>query len=339
MQKILFIKREGTLINTMEDSGLDSLENLEFSPGVFQYLSRIIKELDYQIVMLTTSGAEDVQNIIGVFKNEGIIFYEIISLKEPGKLPGIYLHVSYDPENSYLISDRSTDLQLAKDSGYKAILFNKGSDLADVLKKESWEDIYHFLKDQPRIARISRKTSETDILVEINLDGTGISQISTGLGFFDHMLEQIAKHGNMDLLITVKGDLNIDEHHTIEDVGLSLGDAIFKALGNKKGTERYGFVLPMDDCLTQVAIDFGGRPWLVWEAEFKREKIGDMPTEMFIHFFKSFSDNAKCNINIKAEGTNEHHKIEAIFKCFAKTIKMAVKKTGMYNIPSTKGSL
>ena len=207
------------------------------------------------------------------------------------------------------------------------------------LSTKDWNDIYKFLKQIPRTAKVERKTSETDILIELNLDGSGKSKIDTGIGFFDHMLEQISRHGNLDLNIKVKGDLHIDEHHTIEDVALALGDAVLKALGGKKGIERYSFVLPMDDCLAQVALDFGGRPWLVWNAKFTREKIGEMPTEMFFHFFKSFSDTAKCNLNITAEGENEHHKIEAIFKAFAKAIKMAVRQTDNFNLPSTKGSL
>jgi imidazoleglycerol-phosphate dehydratase/histidinol-phosphatase len=238
-----------------------------------------------------------------------------------------------------VIGDRLTDVQLAKNLKCKAIYMGKEACDDATLVTASWAEIYQLLKSEPRKAKVIRKTSETDIEIQLNLDGTGKSEISTGLGFFNHMLEQIARHGNMDLVVKVKGDLNIDEHHTIEDVAITLGEAFLQALGSKKGIERYGFLLPMDDCLAQVAIDFGGRPWLVWDAEFNREKIGEMPTEMFFHFFKSFSDNAKCNLNIKAEGGNEHHKIEAIFKAFAKAIRMAVSKTCNFSIPSTKGTL
>jgi imidazoleglycerol-phosphate dehydratase/histidinol-phosphatase len=254
----------------------------------------------------------------------------------------------YDLINSYVIGDRLTDIELAKNLGAKGILINDGS-LAHKLKAEKleahcslltgrWEDIYKLLIHRPRAAKVRRTTKETDISVELNLDGTGQASIKTGLGFFDHMLEQIARHGLLDLNIATKGDLHIDEHHTIEDTALALGEAFSKALGEKRGIERYGFCLPMDDCLAQVALDFGGRPWLVWDADFKREKIGEMPTEMFMHFFKSFSDCAKCNLNIKAEGTNEHHKIESIFKGFAKAIKMAIRKEGN-QLPTTKGTL
>ena len=252
---------------------------------------------------------------------------------------GKYVFGNYDLTNSYVIGDRKTDVQLAENLGAKSILINKEMEAEANFISTDWNEIYQYLKALPRIGRSERKTLETDISVEINLDGTGKSTIQTGLPFFNHMLEQISKHGNLDLEILVKGDLEIDEHHTIEDTALVLGDAFIQALGSKKAIERYGFLLPMDECLAQVAIDFGGRPWLVWEVDFKREKIGDMPTEMFYHFFKSFSDQARCNINIKAEGENEHHKIESIFKAFAKTIKIAVKKTENYNIPSTKGTI
>jgi len=363
MKKVLFIDRDGTLvIEPPVDYQLDSLEKLEFYPGVFQYLSRIAKELDYELVMVsnqdglgTASFPEETfwpaQNkIIRAFRNEGIEFVEILIDKSlphenlPSRKPGTammthYVKGNYNLADSYVIGDRLTDVQLAKNLGCKAIYIGYEKCDEDVLKTSSWEDIYQILKNEPRKATIIRKTAETNIKTEINLDGSGKSSISTGLGFFDHMLEQIARHGNMDLTIKVAGDLHIDEHHTIEDVAITLGEAILKALGSKKGIERYGFLLPMDDCLAQVAIDFGGRPWFVWDAKFEREKIGEMPTEMFMHFFKSFSDNAKCNLNIKAEGTNEHHKIESIFKAFAKAIRMAVSKTGNFSIPSTKGTL
>ena len=363
MKKVLFIDRDGTLaIEPPIDFQLDSLEKLEFYPGVFQWLSRIAKELDYELVMVTNqdglgtdSFPEDTfwpaQNkIIQAFKNEGIEFSEILIDKSfpednaPTRKPrtGLlnkYIHGNYDLKNSFVIGDRATDIELAKNLGSKGIYMNsEGSDYA-ILNTTSWEDIYNYLKAIPRTATVVRKTNETDIQVDINLDGSGKSNISTGLGFFDHMLEQISKHGNIDLFIKVDGDLEIDEHHTIEDVSITFGEAFIEALGSKRGIERYGFLLPMDDCLAQVAIDFGGRPWLVWEPEFKREMIGEMPTEMFMHFFKSFSDASKCNLNIKAEGDNEHHKIESIFKAFAKAIKMAVSKTNNFSIPSTKGSL
>jgi imidazoleglycerol-phosphate dehydratase/histidinol-phosphatase len=363
MKKILFIDRDGTLvIEPPLDFQVDSLEKLEFYPMVFQYLSKIVKELDYELVMVsnqdglgTATFPEEnfwlVQNkIIQAFKNEGIEFADILIDKSfphqnlPTRKPGIGMLIQYtkgifDLQNSIVIGDRATDVQLATNLGSKSIYMGNETIAEASLSTKNWTDIYQYLKADSRKTKVVRKTSETEISIELNLDGSGKSSISTGLGFFDHMLEQIAKHGDLDLQISVKGDLQIDEHHTIEDVAIVLGDAFYQALGSKQGIERYGFLLPMDDCLAQVAIDFGGRPWLVWDATFKREKIGEMPTEMFIHFFKSFSDNAKCNLNIKAEGENEHHKIEAIFKAFAKAIKMAVSKTTNYSIPSTKGSL
>lgn len=362
MRKALFIDRDGTLvIEPPIDKQLDSFEKLEFYPGVFQWLSRITRELDFELVMVTnqdglgtSSFPEDtfwpVQNlIIQSFKNEGVAFSEILIDKSfpednaPTRKPrtgllGKYIYGDYDLENSFVIGDRATDIELATNLKAKGIYLGKENDEA-VLCTESWQDIYTFLKSVPRKATVSRKTNETDITVSINLDGNGQSNISTGLGFFDHMLEQIARHGNLDLVVLANGDLQIDEHHTMEDVALTLGQAFSKALGIKKGIERYGFMLPMDDCLAQAAIDFGGRPWLVWDVEFTRENIGDVPTEMFMHFFKSFTDEARCNLNIKAEGSNEHHKIEAVFKAFAKALKMAVARTGGNNIPSTKGIL
>lgn len=363
MKKVLFIDRDGTLvIEPPTDFQLDSLEKLEFYPGVFQNLSRIAKELDFLLVMVTNQdglGTDSfpeasfwpAQNkIIQAFKNEGVEFVEVLidtsfpHQNLPSRKPGTallthYLKGPYDLENSFVIGDRTTDVQLAKKYGLQSDLYGKRKNEEAALTTTSWSDIYTFLSVQPRKSILCRETNETKVEVEIILDGSGLSNISTGLGFFDHMLEQIAKHGNLDLNIQVKGDLSIDEHHTIEDVAIVLGEAFLQALGSKKGIERYGFLLPMDDCLARVAIDFGGRPWLVWSADFKREKVGEMPTEMFMHFFKSFSDNAKCNLNIKVEGENEHHKIEAIFKAFAKAIKMAVAKTNQFSIPSTKGSL
>lgn len=362
MKKVLFIDRDGTLvIEPPEDYQLDSLEKLEFYPGVFQWLSKIAIELDFELVMVTNQDGLGTDSfpeetfwpahnkIIKAFKNEGIEFNEILIDKSfpkdnlPTRKPGTgllqkYIYGDYDLQNSYVIGDRASDIKLAKNLNAQGIYIGEENKDA-VLSTKNWETIYQFLKKKPRKATTIRKTKETDIEVMVNLDGSGQSNIETGIGFFDHMLEQIAKHGNLDLAINVKGDLEIDEHHTIEDVAITLGEAFLQALGIKKGIERYGFLLPMDDCLAQVAIDFGGRPWLLWETDFKREKVGEMPTEMFMHFFKSFSDAAKCNLNIKAEGENEHHKIEAIFKAFAKAVKMAVAKTGNNAIPSTKGKI
>jgi imidazoleglycerol-phosphate dehydratase/histidinol-phosphatase len=360
-QKVLFIDRDGTLvIEPPVDYQLDSLEKLEFYPGVFNGLGKIVNELEYKLVMVTNqdglgtdSFPEDTfwpahNKMLQAFKNEGIEFDEILidrsfpednapTRKPRTGLMNEYIYGNYDLENSYVIGDRLTDVELGVNLKSKSIFIGKEKADKASLTTTSWEEIYQFLKAQPRIGKVNRKTNETDINIEINLDGSGKKNISTGLGFYDHMLEQIAKHGNIDLSVEVKGDLEIDEHHTIEDTAIALGEAFIQALGVKKGIERYGWLLPMDDCLAQVAIDFGGRPWLVWDVQFKREFIGEMPTEMFMHFFKSFSDAAKCNLNIKAEGENEHHKIEAIFKGFAKAIKMAVRKTGESGIPSTKG--
>lgn len=371
MKKVLFIDRDGTLILEPPDEQIDSFEKLEFYPGVFQWLSKIAAETDYELVIVTNQDGLGTdrfpektfwpthQKVIKAFENEGVSFSKVFIDRsfphenKPTRKPGTamlteFMNGEYDLENSYVIGDRVTDIQLAKNLGCKGILINLGT-LKDkiaalnlneycTLTTGSWKEIYELLTKTQRVASVTRKTKETDITIDVNLDGSGKSNIATGLGFFDHMLEQLARHGNIDLAIQVKGDLHIDEHHTIEDTALALGEAFIKALGDKRGIERYGFTLPMDDCLAQVAIDFGGRPWLVWDAEFKRERIGEMPTEMFYHFFKSFSDTSKSNLNIKAEGTNEHHKIEAIFKAFAKTIKMAVKKEGN-ELPSTKGVL
>jgi imidazoleglycerol-phosphate dehydratase / histidinol-phosphatase len=363
MKKVLFIDRDGTLIIEPEDFQIDTLEKLEFYPDIFQNLSKIVRELDYELVMVTNQDGlgtdsfpvEDFtpphEKMLKAFQNEGIIFQDILIDKSfeyenlPTRKPGTgmlnqYIYGNYDLKNSFVIGDRITDIQLAKNLGAKAIFINDLENSEAELTTTKWEDIYQHLKQIPRKAKVFRKTNETEIEIEINLEGKGKSEISTGLHFFDHMLEQISKHGNLDVVIKVKGDLQIDEHHTIEDTGIVLGEAISKALGNKKGIERYGFLLPMDDCLAQVAVDFGGRPWLMWDVAFKREKIGDVPAEMFFHFFKSLTDSAKCNLNIKAEGNNEHHKIEAVFKAFAKAVKMAVQQTDTnFNIPSTKGSL
>ena len=380
MKKVLFIDRDGTIIHEPEGYQIDHLDKLEFYPGALYYLTRIAKELDYELVMVTNqdglgthSFPEDnfwpIQNfIVRTFANEGVDFKDSLidrtfakdnaPTRKPntGLLEDKYLNKPqhYDLKNSYMIGDRLTDMEFARNFGGKGIFIDTHEHLgADeigtqkeevekciVLKTNNWKDIYEFLKLEERSAEINRKTNETDIYINLNLDGTGKSEISTGISFFDHMLDQIARHGQMDLIIKVKGDLEVDEHHTIEDTAIALGEVFNKALENKLGIERYGFCLPMDDCLAQVAIDFGGRNWLVWEAEFKREMIGQMPTEMFFHFFKSFTDGAKANLNIKAEGTNEHHKIEAIFKAFAKAIKMAVKRDAEKMIlPSTKGML
>ncbi|PWN71375.1 bifunctional histidinol-phosphatase/imidazoleglycerol-phosphate dehydratase [Chryseobacterium phosphatilyticum] len=364
MKKVLFIDRDGTLIiEPPVDFQVDSLEKLEFYPGVFRNLSKIATELDYELVMVTNQdglGTESFpfedfikpqEKMLKAFKNEGILFSDILIDKSfehenlPTRKPGTgmmakYMYGNYDLENSYVIGDRGSDVQLAVNLGSKAIYLNQNLNANAALSTTSWTDIYQFLKSGMRKAKVSRKTNETEIEIEVNIDGSGKSEISTGLHFFDHMLDQIARHGNMDLNIHVKGDLAVDEHHTIEDTAIVLGEAIVKALGKKKGIERYGFLLPMDDCLAQVGIDFGGRPWLVWDVQFKREKIGDVPAEMFFHFFKSFTDSSKSNLNIKAEGDNEHHKIESVFKAFAKAIKMAVNQSDAnYSLPSTKGSL
>jgi imidazoleglycerol-phosphate dehydratase/histidinol-phosphatase len=378
MKKVLFIDRDGTLaIEPPVDYQLDSFEKLEFYPKVFQYLGKIAKELDFELVMVTNQdglGTDSfpeatfwpVHNfLINTFEKEAVVFTEQIidktfskdnaSTRKPNTgLLTHYFSESYDLENSFVIGDRLTDIELAKNLGAKGILINnnntEGEDEITVAKEElrqfisletnDWSEIYEFLKVKERTGRSTRNTNETKIEIDVNLDGTGKSTIATGIAFFDHMLDQIARHGQLDLNIQVQGDLEVDEHHTIEDTAIALGELFAKILGNKLGIERYGFCLPMDDCLAQVAIDFGGRNWLVWEADFKREMVGKMPTEMFMHFFKSFTDGAKCNLNIKAEGTNEHHKIEAIFKAFAKAIKMAVKRdVEKMILPSTKGML
>ncbi len=371
MKKILFIDRDGTIILEPADEQVDSLEKLDFYPGVFTWLGRIARETSYALVMVTNQDGLGTSifpeerfwpahnKMLKALENEGIRFSAIYIDKstsaenKPTRKPGTgmlteYLDGTYDLQNSYVIGDRVTDVQLAKNLGVKGILIH-GEGLESKLKEQGlasscslvttkWEDIYELVAATQRKSMVSRTTIETDIKISLDLHGTGHSSISTGLAFFDHMLDQLARHGHLDLDIKVKGDLQIDEHHTIEDTALALGEAFLKALGDKRGIERYGFCLPMDDSFAQVAIDFGGRPWLVWEATFNREKIGEMPTEMFFHFFKSFSDTAKCNLNIKAEGQNEHHKIEAIFKAFGKAVKMAVKRDiNNDQLPSTKG--
>jgi len=377
-KKVLFIDRDGTLvIEPPLDYQLDSFEKLEFYPKVFEYLGKIAKELDYELVMVTNQDGLGTNSfpentfwpvhnfMVKTFEQEGIVFEaqvidrtfarENASTRKPNTgLLTQYFSKEYDLENSFVLGDRMTDIELAKNLGAKGIFINdnstEGEDALTVGKSElenyialesnDWSAIYQFLKAQDRMGSITRNTNETKIQIDLNLDGKGKSDISTGISFFDHMLDQIARHGQLDLNIKVNGDLEVDEHHTIEDTAIALGEVFANTLGNKLGIERYGFCLPMDDCLAQVAIDFGGRNWLVWETDFKREMIGKMPTEMFMHFFKSFTDGAKCNLNVKAEGVNEHHKIEAIFKAFAKAIKMAVKRdVEKMILPSTKGVL
>jgi imidazoleglycerol-phosphate dehydratase / histidinol-phosphatase len=374
MKKALFIDRDGTLIlEPPATEQVDNLEQLEFLPKVFRNLYYIRKNLDFELVMVTNQDGlgtatypeanfDLVQGkMLQAFKNEGVLFDDILidrsypkdklPTRKPGTgLLGKYLTGNYDLANSFVIGDRLTDIELAKNLGSKGILIgkegllqdlkNKGLDDYCALVTEDWDKIYEILAQSDRTSKVERKTSETRILVELNLDGKGEAKISTGLGFFDHMLDQIARHSGCNLTVTVNGDLHVDEHHTIEDTAIALGEAFYKALGNKQGIERYGFALPMDDCSAQVLLDFGGRSWLVWDAVFGREKVGDVPTEMFYHFFKSFTDSARCNLNIKAEGANEHHKIESIFKAFAKAIKSAIKRD-VFNstLPSTKGVL
>ena len=375
-KRALFIDRDGTLVEEPPvDYQLDSLEKLAFVPKVMRALYFIRKQLDFEFVMVsnqdglgTASFPEETfwpahNLMLKTLAGEGITFDDILidpSLPEeqsPNRKPrlgmlGRYLTGEYDLANSYVIGDRLTDMELAYNLGAKGIWLHPYDEEAEqalaayavplqpVFISDDWDRISEFLFAGERRAEVRRTTKETDILVDWNLDGTGKTDIHTGLGFFDHMLEQIGKHSGTDLTIRVKGDLEVDEHHTIEDTALALGEALGKALGDKRGIERYGYCLPMDDCLCRVALDFGGRPWLVWEAEFHREKVGDMPTEMFLHFFKSLSDAARMNLNIHAEGTNEHHKIEGIFKALARSIKMAIRRDiYRYELPSTKGAL
>ena len=375
MKRALFIDRDGTLvIEPPVDYQLDSLEKLVFYPKVFRNLYFIRKQLDFEFVMVTNqdglgtdSFPEDTfwpahDKMLKTLEGEGIRFDDILidrSFPEensPNRKPrtgmlGRYLSGEYDLANSYVIGDRLTDMQLAANLGAKGIwlrpddvearqLLTENTAISPVLITDDWDRITEYLFAGERRATIRRTTKETDIFVEVNLDGHGRTEISTGLGFFDHMLDQIGKHSGIDLTVRVKGDLEVDEHHTIEDTAIALGEALLKALGDKRGIERYGYCLPMDDCLCSVALDFGGRPWLVWDAASHREKVGDMPTEMFLHFFKSLSDAARMNLNIKAEGTNEHHKIEGIFKALARSIKMAIRRDiYRYELPSTKGAL
>ncbi|HYE56669.1 MAG TPA: bifunctional histidinol-phosphatase/imidazoleglycerol-phosphate dehydratase HisB [Chitinophagaceae bacterium] len=379
MKKVLFIDRDGTIIKEAPPTyQIDSFDKLEFYPQVFKYLGKIAEELDYELIMVTNQDGlgtdaypEETfwpvhKHVMTSFANEGIHFKEVFIDRSfphenlPTRKPGIGLvkhfmdNPGYDIANSFVIGDRITDVQLGKNLGCKVIWLNNDPALGGLEIKDSiaalrdvvalettgWKEVYEFLKLGIRQVSHERNTNETQIGIELDLDGSGKASISTGLGFFDHMLEQIAKHGKLDLAVNAKGDLHIDEHHTIEDTGIALGEAFAKALSDKRGIERYGFALPMDEAEAKVLIDFGGRNWIVWNAEFRREKIGEMPTEMFFHFFKSFSDAAKCNLNIECRGENEHHKIEAIFKAFAKAIRMAVKRDPMSNyLPSTKGVL
>lgn len=375
IKKLLFIDRDGTLILEPEDEQIDSFEKLKFYPGALQYLPRIAKELDFELVLVsnqdglgTKSHPEEnfwpVHNLmLDVFSGEGVHFvkqhidptfpHENAETRKPGTgmLTEYFDANVYDLANSFVIGDRPNDVKLAENLGAKAIWLRSNDELGKAesiaiddavvaLETTDWKAVYEFLKLGSRTGEYTRKTNETDIYIKLNLDGSGKADISTGLPFFDHMLDQIARHGALDLTVHTKGDLHIDEHHTIEDTGIALGEIFAQVLGDKRGIERYAFTLPMDDCLAQVALDFGGRNWIVWDAEFKREKIGDMPTEMFYHFFKSFSDGSRSNLNIKAEGENEHHKIEAIFKAFAKSIKKAVRRDAdNMQLPSTKGLL
>ena len=364
MKKVLFIDRDGTIIiEPPTDLQVDSLAKLEFYPKVIQNLAKIVKELDYELVMVTNQDGlgtdsfpeEDFripqEKMLKTLSNENIIFSDILidnsfeSENSPNRKPrtGLlqkYIYGNYDLKNSFVIGDRKTDVELSKNLGTQSIFISDENFDDATLTTKNWDEIYQYLKQIPRKAKVNRKTKETEISIELNLDGSGKSNIKTGLAFFDHMLEQISKHGNFDLEVLVNGDLQVDEHHTIEDTALVLGTCFEQALGSKKGIERYAFSLPMDDCLAQVALDFGGRNWLVWNVDFKREKIGDVPTELFYHFFKSFTDTGKCNLNIQCEGENEHHKIESIFKAFAKVLRNAVKRDdNNFSIPSTKGIL
>lgn len=377
-KKVLFIDRDGTLIlEPPVDYQVDSLEKLEFYPAVFRGLSKIVDQLDYELVMVTNQDGLGTDSypeetfwpshnkMLKTFSNEGIKFADICidrtfpEENAPTRKPGTtlltkYFSEEYDLANSYVIGDRWTDVELAKNLGSKAIFITSSGNIGDdelkeskndlqaciALATDSWLKIYEYLRLEERTARIVRNTKETQIEIKLDLDGEGKGEFDTGIGFFNHMLDQIAKHAGVDLSVKVKGDLEVDEHHTIEDTAIALGEAFNKALGSKLGLDRYGFSLPMDDCFAQVALDFGGRNWLVWDAEFKREMIGGMPTEMFYHFFKSFTDGAACNLNIKAEGQNEHHKIEGIFKALARAIRMAIRRdVNCLQLPSTKGKL
>ena len=362
MKKVLFIDRDGTIIKEPEDEQVDSIEKFRFLPGAVTGLAKIAGETDFELVMVTNqdglgtpafpeeSFCPSHNKMLQILEDEGVHFAEIFIDKTfpednaPTRKPGTamltrYLAQGIDLENSYVIGDRLTDIGLAANLGCKAIFIGKDKAPEADFSASGWNEIYKYLISKSRTATIKRKTKETDINVYINIDGSGKSDIRTGIGFFDHMLDQLARHGGFDLTINATGDLKVDAHHLVEDLAICLGEAFLKALGSKKGIERYSFVLPMDDCLAQVAVDLGGRPWFVWNVDFKSIMIGEMPSEMFSHFFKSFSDNARCNLNISAEGTNDHHKAEAIFKAFARALKSAAKKTGNFDLPTTKGKL
>jgi imidazoleglycerol-phosphate dehydratase / histidinol-phosphatase len=374
MKRVLFIDRDGTLIvEPPDDFQIDTLEKLEFIPKVFRNMFLIVQNLDFELVMVSNQDGlgstgypyhsfnSVQQKVIKAFGNEGIVFSSIHidssmpADNAPTRKPktgmlGKYMEGDYNLSESFVIGDRISDVELAKNLGCKAIMFGPDSFWQEIEKEDltrncalitgDWDRIYAFLAAPVRIATFERNTRETRIKISLNLDGTGKTSVSTGLGFFDHLLDQIGRHSGCDLSVLIKGDIHVDEHHTIEDTALALGEVFNKALGDKRGIERYGFVLPMDDCLASVAVDFGGRPWLIWDVTFNREKVGDLPTEMFFHFFKSFSDGARCNLNIKAEGVNEHHKIEAIFKALARSMKIAFRRD-IFNaeLPSTKGLL
>ncbi len=373
-RRVIFLDRDGTLIKEPpEDYQVDSLEKLEFLPGVFRNLHKLRHYTDYELVVISNQDGmgtpsfpePDFQlphdKFLTAFRNEGVEFDAIHidpSLPEdrsPNRKPETgmlkqYLEGEYDLENSYVIGDRITDMELARNLGARGILYS-GPELEKNLKaggltgltvliSEDWDNIYRFIRSALRSSKVSRVTGETEVTVELSLDGEGETEIATGLGFFDHMLDQLGRHGGLNLKVRTKGDLHVDEHHTIEDTALTLGEAFLNALGDKRGIERYAFVLPMDDTLATVAIDFGGRPWIEWKVDFKREMVGDVPTEMFYHFFKSFSDAARCNLNIEATGENEHHKIEAVFKGFARVIRKAVNlDPESHRLPTTKGKL
>ncbi len=377
MRKLLFIDRDGTIIQEPpDDFQVDSLEKLDFLPGAISHLAQIFHDLSYEFVMVTNQDGLGTDSfpeetfwtphhmMLRVLESEGIRWREIVIDRSfardqsPDRKPGIgrvghYLQGDFDLAQSFVIGDRLTDMLFAKNMGARGIMLGKSEDLSDdhlataealdeviALRCQDWREIYDYLKNLDRTVQVDRHTRETQISVALNLDGAGYSDVHTGLSFFDHMLDQLGKHGGVDLAVHVAGDLQVDEHHTIEDTGLALGEAFLKALGDKRGIERYGYALPMDDCEASVSLDFGGRPWLVWDAAFSREKVGDMPTEMFSHFFKSFSDKALCNLHIRATGDNEHHKIESIFKAFARAIKRAIKRDmDQFDLPTTKGVL
>lgn len=362
MKKTLFIDRDGTILAEPANGLADTVEEFRFLPGVITALSKIVKETDFELVMVTNQDGLGTEvfpeemfrpshnKMLQILKDEGVVFAEVFidrtwpEDKAPTRKPGTamltrYLARGIDLASSFVIGDRATDLELARNLGCQAIYISRKHDPLAVFNTTDWNDIYNYLRSKPRLANITRKTSETSIELQLNLDGSGKCTIDTGIGFFDHMLEQIPRHGGFDMTLRAEGDLGVDQHHTIEDVAIVLGEGFLSAMGSKKGIERYGFLLPMDDSIAQIAIDFGGRPWLKWDVPFSGQTIGSVPAEMFFHFFKSFSDSAKCNLNIIASGDNDHHKVEAVFKSFARAVKSAVRKTGSFDLPSTKGAL